>query len=165
MTNEEIQLLISDLCPRIPYGVYGTVPVTVTDSGYDMEGFHLDHEIDVDVCLDMINIGTNEIDVTPVCDSAGLRDYVYEYKLDYTWTIEEFTPYLRPMSELQKDLEKSNPGYLKSDEHGKIYIYEEDVQEYFKLLSGGGYDYNNLIEKKLAVEMPENIHKLYEKCD
>lgn len=81
MTREEKQLLMADLCARLPYGVIAQV------DGWDEE-----EEIDVIVPLRVYSINTDGY----AC--FGVNDYNVDYCM-----IEDCTPYLRPMSSMTEE--------------------------------------------------------------
>ena len=64
---EDIYLLFQDLSARLMFGVIGQVPITCVDpTDIDMNGFYLDHDVQVDahlISIDSIgNIPQNTID-------------------------------------------------------------------------------------------------------
>ena len=94
MTNEEKQLLLKDLCARLPYGVRGKVKAdTMVPHRYDKDGFPEETTFDVDVELLRIDVGNDEIFVSTFDNNEDLGNYIDECQTDGTpWTIEEFIP-------------------------------------------------------------------------
>lgn len=140
MTQEEKQLLLKDLCARLPYGVKINIKSDYTREMEDTEliPYHLD----------------------------GLG-YNAEYR--------NLRPYLRPMSSMtEKDMDKLNQyvggdrfifkeGVISVDENfyqeGCLYSDHEDYVDIIDWLNAHHFDYRGLIEKGLALEAPEDMHK------
>ena len=128
MTDKEKQLLIKDLCARLPYRVKGKFPfspVTVEIIGhtipYDGEVFYR---------------------------SDG--NYV-------DWErVENFKPYLRPMSSMT-DVEKKT---LNNILEYQYYSDDSCMCEASDWLNEHHFDYRRLIEKGLALEATEDMYKI-----
>ena len=121
MTQEEKQLLLRDLCARLPYGV------KVQQYLFFMDGYK-------DVVLD--------------------HDILFGTPL-----IEEIKPYLRPMSSMTKEEEKTFSNFL---DFQAEYVSDADLDnkiEMFDWLNAHHFDYRGLIEKGLALEAPEGMYK------
>ena len=158
MTHEQKQLLLKDLCARLPYGVIAQA------CGWD-DG----EETEVIVPVRVYSINTD--------------GYVYfgvnEYNVDYC-PIEDCTPYLRPISsmtdeeiiELYKafgfyylttNYEITNEwiSFKNAINNNKLFlpypIWGDDVENGIKWLNRKMFDYRGLIPKGLALEAPENI--------
>ena len=130
MTQEDKELLLKDLCGRLPYGVIAQV------YGWDDE-----EEIDVIVPVRVYSINTD--------------GYVYfgvnDYNVDY-YTIEDCTPYLRPMSSMTEE-EKKEYNHMYN-----VYVgYEGKYStiNVFDWLNKHHFDYRGLIEKRLAISTEE----------
>ena len=138
MNEQDKQLLLKDLCGRLPYGVIAQV------DGWDDE-----EEIDVIVPVRVYSINTD--------------GYVYfgvnDYNVDYS-TIENCTPYLRPMSSMTEDeLEQyHNLQYDIWKPCGTMYY---DNHKSIDWLNAHHFDYRGLIEKRLAISTKE--YNPYEK--
>jgi hypothetical protein len=152
MTHEEKQLLLKDLCARLPYGV-----IVNTQKG---DG-HLN-----EITLSMFehSLGVNI--------QATVRDYL---------PLEECKPYLRTMSSMtgeeKKELQKSFN--IESSIIGEYGISSNNAWWYKKIkeplgfdtisynsfsgvidwLNAHHFDYRGLIEKGLALEAPEGMYK------
>lgn len=133
MTQEEKQLLLKDLCGRLPYGV-----ICVTTSVYYDND---DNEIgQAQGRLVSINKhGASFVDDRD--DTTFAADFEDNGQIG-------FKPYLRPMSSMTEE-EYQEFGY--------------DVLRYtpreFDWLNAHHFDYRGLIEKGLALEAPEGIYK------
>ena len=146
MTQEEKQLLLKDLCGRLPYGVKFTL------SGgniYTMKGIDL------------------------IVTDDGDWEYAVTAKDIEPIEIEYVKPYLRPISsmteeeenELDKTDKESSRIFFK-DLHSRVEKYGRDnlrgfLPDYPTLdwLLAHHFDYRGLIEKGLALEAPEGMYK------
>jgi hypothetical protein len=176
MTEEDKKILKADLCGRLPYGVRGVVPAAATDPHrYDMDGFPEEYMFNADVELDMIDAANDEIFVSVFTDDEGLSEYIYLCQTDgVPWTIGEFKPYLRSMSNMTEDeksefetlkqmsvtvvmpngVNRSKPSYivdLDDDGDGLNILYD--------WLNINHFDFRGLIKKGLAVEAPDGIYR------
>ena len=158
---EDKELLLKDLCARLPYGVKGTVEIEVSTGEYSIESGHLLFmEKEIDVELLGINKETEEIEVYPLNKNIDLSDYDY--------VINDFIPYLRPLSSMTEEekeefhklkqfsvtvvmpngVSRIKPTYivdLEDDGDGINYLYD--------WLNAHHFDYRGLIEKGLAIEV------------
>ena len=132
MTQEEKQLLLKDLCGRLPYGVKcvfhskdGCVPSTI---------------LRVDV----------ENEVVMFADRPDMQK---DKSFSYLHLIEHIKPYLRPMSSMT---EKEKNEYF-----GRTMTIDivETSQQVIDWLLKHHFDYRGLIEKGLAIEAPEDMYK------
>lgn len=151
MTQEEKELLLKDLCARLPYGVKAKIReegVLSYDSGIGVivGKEHADNEI-----------------FTLQCKNDG-------------WcltAISEFVPYLRPMSSMTKKEYETFPIPYSFDsfstwnntilskviEGTQILIGIGEITEIIDWLNAHHFDYRGLIEKGLALEAPEGMYK------
>lgn len=159
MTQEEKQLLLIDLCARLPYGV--KVSLNKNNIG-DLTAVY-----PFDGCVIIENL-KNKIPIT---------DF---YSSDYgRFTIEEgeVKPYLRPMSGMtEKEIDKLFD-ILKIDKNGKdedwIKINDvlgikfffptgkwvENVAEVYDYLYSIHIDFRGLVPMGIALEAPEGMYK------
>lgn len=147
--DEDLELLKIDLCGRLPYFVKGIVVVTATDTHRtDMNGFYEEVDIDANVELHGINMGNFEINVSGATGNSDFDDYIWESQDDVPWQIEDFKPYLRPLSSMTEE-EKTELLELMCDgtDIQRIDFY---VSHYL--------DYRGLIEKGLALPAPEGMY-------
>lgn len=148
MTQEEKQLLIKDLCARLPYGL-------------KFQSYHSECGIE--------GKGTFDFEIG---DDATLS------KLKYLCESSNNKPYLRPMSSMtEEEREEAREKFFDGSDHYDIddigEIYADTYQPYtsvytlsFVRLSGyidwlnaHHFDYRGLIEKELALEAPEGMYK------
>ena len=145
MTQEEKQLLLKDLCVRLPYGLKCYCKIYDEDS----DGFPLDTKHDGIGVL--CTIYTDEGDSYYVEFIEGIARY----------NIEEVKPYLRPMSSMTNDemVEfdkiKENPRYI-PDKSGVSLL----IPSYVDWLNSHHFDYRGLIEKGLALPAPGGMYNI-----
>ena len=171
MTKQDKDLLLRDLCARLPYGVRGKVEAdTVVPHQYDMDGFPIETTFDVDVELQQINISNDEIFVNANTGNEDLDNYICESQTDgKPWIVDEFTPYLRPISSMtEEEIDKlfdilkidkasNDNDWIKiNDALGIKFFFPtgkwiEDVALAYDYLNSIHIDYRGLIEKGLAI--------------
>ena len=117
MTQEEKELLMKDLCARLPYGVKGRYNNTVFS-------------------LRMIDPFDNYHPLYCVTESGS--EYI---------GIEEFKPYLFPLSSMTEE---------QKEEFDRLYTYDaliiEPQWELIDWLNKNHFDYRGLIKKGLAID-------------
>lgn len=141
MTQEEKNLLLKDLCSRLPY----LIKVGTTDNDGSLENvwdIHLYNTFTEDVNL--IHFMENE---------SRLVD------------ISEIRPYLRPLSSMtpeEKKYIKYKWGYSDWDTLNDFINYTLidtcDAESFIDWLNSKHFDYRCLIEKGLAIEAPEGMY-------
>ena len=130
MTQEEKELLIKDLCGRLPYGVKFSTTWWDDDKG------------------EMINIVANLY-------SVNADGYCEIYDYDGVVFIEDIKPYLRTMDSMT-DEEKEEYGKLWDMCNGYTGKYSEI--NVFDWLNCKMFDYRGLIPKGLADEAPDGMY-------
>ena len=136
MTREDKQLLVKDLCQRLPYGVR---------------------------CAGWLNITSDkDVDkVYPWVDGElmdGITDI--QVRIQGTWIKIEFVrPYLRPLSSMtpeEKKYIKYKWGYSDWDTLNDFMNYSLidtcDAESFIDWLNANHFDYRGLIEKGLAID-------------
>ena len=129
MTQEEKQLLLKDLCARIPYdtlvqlnpGAYGK-PEKCLLCGVDGEEIYLN------------------------VDSDPFR-------------INSIKPYLRPMSSMTEEEDKEWQIYKNNIAESCDERLEERISELHDWFNSHHFDFHHLIEKGLAIEAPDGMYK------
>ena len=164
MNQEEKELLLRDLCSRVPYKVKLQVEFNYGDNGHK-EGIY-DAELDsiTDYNLEATYYDTN---------MNGLAR-------DWTFMFEEVKPYLRSMSSMTKEEAEElddvngwhelgrrrccysrNGNYFFSGNNGtRNELYVGDLNRCYDWLNAHHFDYRGLIEKGLALEAPEGMYEI-----
>jgi len=133
MTQEEKQLLLKDLCARLPYGV------RINHIIYGWEG--------------------NAVNFNKKLESFAIEK---DNGLSYDVPVEEVRPYLRPMSSMTDEEVKefydvecmdAEVGYIKPTWNWHFTINGIDW------LNEHHFDYRGLINKRLALEAPEGMYE------
>lgn len=140
MNEKEYDLLMKDLCGRLPYGV------KVLYKGWDS-----DHGCEFNTVEDLIGIDDKFIHTL----WRGERD---KHSIVEPLSIIDYKPYLRPMSSMT-DEEKYQ--YEKTQwEYQADYCAPEyfDGLESYDWLNAHHFDYRGLIEKGLALEAPKGMY-------
>ncbi len=139
MTQEEKQLLLKDLCARLPYGVKAEVPNHINP----LEIFG----------IEKLHKGT----------WAWRKGTCLVSFWNDVRAIENIKPYLRPMSSMTEEEKKEHNfycGYKPYDENiGESYLTEYDMPDYIDFLYEHHLDFRGLIPKGLALEAPEGMYK------
>ena len=161
MTQEEKQLLLKDLCAKLPYGI---------KFPYHMNGDSNHKECDCIATIDGI--------------SDDIVEFTYEENgvtRDWSCPISEVKPYLRPMSSMTKE-EIEEYRNLSDEVIGSYGPYHHEyiahcvrlgikpdnphecVDDFLNMgaidwLLAHHFDYRGLIEKGLALEAPEDMYK------
>ena len=135
MTEQDKQLLLKDLCARLPYGV-------IVDNPNPAGG----------MWDEVINIDTSTKTVTLLYDGR-------------VFSIDDVKPYLRPMSSMTEEEKKEVKKLSVCDDgafHNDIYDVGISMEEAFNAISWfleRHFDINYLIQKGLALEAPERMYK------
>lgn len=133
MTQDEKELLLKDLCARLPYEVK---------------------------CLVNFDDGTKEIMTlkTGLPNSFGRWDF---YNENCSGCSNTFKPYLRPMSSMTTEEKDDYDNLLMSIGDGceNTDYMPDNCMKYVDWLNKHHFDYRGLIDKGLALEAPEDMYK------
>ena len=129
MTKEEKQILLKDLCMRLPYGVKATTTSNVWKEVYTITGYANNR-----IYLDC-----------PVYDEG-----------DDEWLVEFVKPYLRPMSSMTKEEHDEYIMIEYSINAGMT--AKRDFTKWIDFVHSHHFDYRGLIEKGLALPAPEGMY-------
>ena len=160
MTREEKQLLLQDLCARLPYRVKGRVYAECSNGEYDMNGDMIFFDSPFDVTLNSINISTEELHVIAI----GNEDTIAFIEDQQTWgslyTVNEFKPYLRPLSSMTEEEKEEFENFVfpsEEDKNGNYQtgVLEKDIPNYTDWLNKNMFDYRGLIPKDHAISTEE----------
>lgn len=141
MTQEDKDLLLKDLCARLPYGVKCYVPVEnctmeLTGKRLNYFCFHkdvwgIDYTHEQEIVLDPLNDVSN--------------NYIVK-------------PYLRPMSSMTDEEERDWWTYKQVGTK-----WEEQDSRSIDWLNKNHFDYRGLIPMNLALEAPEGMYNIKNK--
>jgi hypothetical protein len=171
MTQEDKELLLKDLCARLPFHV----KVSIDFEGYlevlpDDENLQYPYRKNLKFILDYDNKTIEDISKEPhilyayPCTErfAMLRGYTYE--LDYGVPVEFIKPYLRPMSSMtEEEKEDIKPLFLQvwTDDNKRLLVVRQNkMAKYLNYLYSHHLDFCNLIPKNLALEAPEDMYNI-----
>ena len=133
MTQEEKDLLLKDLCTRLPYRVKGVYILGDTIWSEKPETI-------VNIDLQKEKIWTN--------------DTVQGYNIED----QDFKPYLRPMSSMTEKENDEFENLLEGIVDGVERWDKPDLCEEYDWLNTHHFDYRGLIEKGLALEAPKDMY-------
>ena len=129
MTQEEKQLLLIDLCARLPYGVKG------------IRTYNENEIVELDLIIPKCKINLN-------AESETFSELEFT-NLDCC-PINKFKPYLRPMSSMTEEEKKEREMYR--------LVRGGWTDEGFDWLNKKMFDYRGLIPMSLALEAPKDMY-------
>lgn len=130
MTQEDKELLLKDLCARLPYGV----------KAYVKHWSKIDRKYYEDTyVIKSVFPSLNEVHVQ---SKSGSVDVLLGYS-DYN-----IKPYLFPLSSMNEEQNKELQSLMIHDSYGILY----HTLESFDWLNKNHFDYRGLIEKSLALD-------------
>ena len=153
MTKEEKELLLKDLCARLPYEVVGKCEL---DASYDtsFDTIFQTHKFDAVVC----GLKADSLFVYPLIEDMDEQEFANE-EVANGIDILDFKPYLFPMSSMTEEQKKEYN--LLCDrvttyhyENGNI-VEDTELRDNWKsidYLNANHFDYRGLIEKGLATD-------------
>ena len=139
MTQENKELLLKDLCARLPYGV----KIYINDTDIDIEK------------VGVLSMVDNDAVIAFTCDDLNTYNYV---------TIHEVKPYLFPLSSMTKEqlfdvqeiLGKNEieieDGFLRILDSDRNTISYLEILALLEWFYKNHFDINGLIEKGLAID-------------
>lgn len=136
----EIDKLFRDLSPRVPYGVIGKVSIDVTTKDIDMEGFHIDEPMDVDVILTDINIDGDIKFMAVDGTSDDLAYTIQEWSECGVFTYKDFKPYLRTKDDFTEEEKRQFElltKYYAPNNYGVMDWFNEHHIDYRGLIGDG----------------------------
>lgn len=158
MKQEDKELLLKDLSARLPYNLKGKVYAEVSDGNYDMNGYMIFYDAPFDVILDKIDLYEEIIHVTAIGNEDTVEFIESQQTDGEPYTIEEFKPYLRPMSSMTEEEKEEFENLLEGIVDGIERWDKPDLCEEYDWLNSHHFDYRGLIEKGLALEAPEEMY-------
>ena len=156
MTQEEKQLLLKDLCARLPY----RVRIAYKDNENDIHHWTLCTLYAPRISKDGTIIDTNSDGWIDYVEYSGAGMSIGSRPLH----LEKMLPYLRPMSSMTEEeygqymefIEWSHNDY---DGTTITCINKERFREYLNFIYSHHLDDNNFIKNGLALEAPEGMYK------
>ena len=146
--------LTKTICEQLPHHLFGTVEVEVATGHYDRIDGSMEYDSkDIIVEITGINTDTEEITVWPVFVDIELTDYNY--------LIDDFVPFLRPISSMSDDEKKLYHKTL-------VYTSSGDpvpTQETFDWLDEHHYDRRGLIPMGLAKNLMKESENPYDNAE
>lgn len=130
MTNEEKQLLLKDLCGRLPYVTY-----------YDLS--YYGHK-------------TRAVLQEFIATKESLKSLVKVNTIVEPIPYENIKPYLRPLSSMTEEEKTLMAAICLKNAIGNV---EEAVSELSDFYNSRHFDYRGLIPMGLALEAPEDMYK------
>lgn len=164
MTQEDKELLLKDLCARLPYEVKGRVYAETTKGEYDIDGDMVFYDSPFDVTLDSINTSTEEIHVIAIGNEDTV-DFIEDQQIyGKPYTIDEFKPYLRPMAcmtEEEKEFVQSSIEIVSCENYFDWYSPSawDAMNDFVNYCDSHYLDHRGLIWRELAIEAPEGMYK------
>ena len=141
MTKEDKELLLKDLCARLPYGIK----------------VHFDccepHISEVDEICNIIR--TKEINGHEYYSQGVVIAEINS--IDPFLPLDEIKPYLRPMSSMTEEEHMELKAVYDNGPNGLF-----DEYSHIDWLNAHHFDYRGLIEKGLALEAPEGMYNIKE---
>ena len=136
MITKDKELLLKDLCDRLPY----KVKVSILGGG----------AMELQACIYSSTIGWY----------FDIKDAPTDFALD------EIKPYLHPMSSMTEEEKKEYHNLCYEEEREEIElgewitkVYYHNTVESIDWLNSHHFDYRGLIEKGLALEAPKGMYK------
>lgn len=160
MTQENKELLLKDLCVRLPYEVVGKCEIDASyDTSFDTK--FQTHKFDATV----YGLKADSLFVYPLIEDRDEQEFANE-EVANGIDILDFKPYLFPISSMT---EKQKREYNNLQCYVPTYYYEygdlvEEIElhptlESFEYLIKNHFDFRNLIKKGLAIDATElNIY-------
>lgn len=142
MIQENKELLLKDLCARIPYEVVGKCEI---DASYDtsFDTIFQTHKFDAVV----YGIKEDLLFVTPLIEDMDEKIFAEEEVADGV-DILDFTPYLLPISSMTEE-QKQEYQYITER---WMYDSSYSIGDSIDWLNKNHFDFNGLIEKSLALD-------------
>lgn len=153
MTEEQRQLLIKDLCGRLPYGVIvqsRIIDFYTEESAYDHSPNHVKHPSYVgNGRLILMDTLSNSVCIRPILKNLTYREQVFFEDICKNGYIpvDECRPYLFPLSSMTPK-QKAELAMLVIDVEDIFKSFLMEVEFYRK----HHFDYRGLIEQGLAID-------------
>ena len=138
MIQEDKELLLKDLCSRLPYEVIGKCEI---DASYDtsFDTIFQTHKFDAVI----YGLKEESLFVTPLIENMDEQNFAEEEVKDGV-DILDFTPYLFPLSSMTEEQQINLTKFVANGINGENILYDWFNKNHF--------DYRGLIEKGLAID-------------
>lgn len=152
MAEQDEELLLNDLCARIPYGVKGKCEI---DASYDTTFDTIFQLHKFDAILEGFKKGL--LFVTPLIEDEDEQEFANEEAADGI-DILDFKPYLRPMSSMTDDealefMEMTGAEFIHANLIGVGECKPYDISDIIDWFNEHHFDHRGLINKGLAIEV------------
>lgn len=161
MTQENKELLLKDLCARLPHRVIVQCRIIDFDTEECAHDHHPNHSKNPDYTgngyLFLVDIISDRVQIRPIMDGLGYEEQVFfEHMCNNGYaSVDCCKPYLRPMSDMtEKEKEKLDSilEFMYYD-NGTLLSAASDY------LNSIHVDYRGLIRKGLAIKAPEGMYE------
>ena len=142
-----------------PYGLKGRVYAETTNGEYDINGDMIFFNSPFDVILDGINISTEELHVVAIGNEDTVDFIEDEQTCGDPYTIDEFKPYLRPISSMTEEEDKDWQLYKNRIAESCDELLEKRIAELHDWYNLHHFDSCGLIPMGIALEAPEDMYK------
>ena len=151
MTQEDNELLLKDLCARLPYGVIGKCELDAS-YGTPFDTIFQTHKFDAVV----YSLTEDSIFVIPLIENEDVQNFAEE-EVAKGVAFSDFKPYLFPLSSMTEEQEKEYNllrNFVPTYHHvfGVMEEYVYDNWESIDYLNAHHFDFRGLIEKGLAID-------------
>ena len=146
MIKEEKELLLKDICARLPYGVIGKCEI---DASYEtsFDTIFQTHKFDAVV----YGLKEDLLLVTPLIEDMDEQEFANKEVADGV-DILDFTPYLFPMSNMTDEEKEEYCQLQQRVIYNSKGVVNEDVTKYINWCYKKHLDINNLIPIELAID-------------
>lgn len=146
MNEKEKDLLIKDICARIPYNMVGKCEI---DASYDtpFDTIYQTHKFDAVV----YGLKEDLLLVTPLIKDSDEQTFAEEEVADGV-SILDFKPYLFPMSSMTEEQKVIYGDLCYSVIQSLANNMQSELNELINWLNRNHFDYRGLIEKGLAID-------------
>ena len=162
MMQKEKELLLKDLCTRLPYGVIGQCEI---DASYDtsFDTIYQTHKFNAEV----YGLKGDLLLVIPLIKDTDEQTFAKEEVADGV-DILDFKPYLFHLSSMTEEQRKyiadrwginEEFDFEINPDWGEYFVELGDIVDFIDWLNENRFDYKGLIEKGLAIDATElNIY-------
>ena len=155
MTQEERDLLMTDLCGRIPYGVHVLAKL---DLSYDTEFDWVYQTGEFEAELEGVNTDES-VALTIIHKDPDSSDYLNQYVQTCPCTLDDIKPYLRPMTDMTEEEFAEYQSMLDAIDKSGLML-NKLITNVSDWLNAKHFDYRYLIPKGLALVGTKEMYEL-----